>query len=284
MTGSDKKISILNLCGIDQEAEIISEFHKNGYSAKITTAESFIEFCEKIAGSAWNLVLCPNNPHDSAITSAIKHLGKKLTDEAPFIVINNPGKKSEGLASRFRYSAETINQLPIVFRKINYEEKSVSSTSNNFFGISSPAFIIDGNFVIIDQNEKSEKEFGKCKNRKCHEIICKSAGKHDNCSLKTALRDNRTVMADLNTADRKLQIFVFPVVNNADDKLNFMLIAEKQESEKTMLPVCSYCRRIRAKDSAWERFEDYFHKNKAIYFSHTICPSCHSLYIDSPDH
>jgi PAS domain S-box-containing protein len=43
---------------------------------------------------------------------------------------------------------------------------------------------------------------------------------------------------------------------------------------KKLLPICSYCKKIRDKEDKWHSFESYLHKNSDISFSHGICPDC----------
>lgn len=41
-----------------------------------------------------------------------------------------------------------------------------------------------------------------------------------------------------------------------------------------ILPICSYCKKIRHDDSAWEQMEGYLTKHHDLAFSHGICPAC----------
>lgn len=43
---------------------------------------------------------------------------------------------------------------------------------------------------------------------------------------------------------------------------------------KTLIPVCSSCRRVRRDDQAYESLEAYISKNSAIRFTHGLCPDC----------
>ncbi|HIJ91409.1 MAG: response regulator [Desulfobulbaceae bacterium] len=44
---------------------------------------------------------------------------------------------------------------------------------------------------------------------------------------------------------------------------------------QSLLPICSYCRKIRDDKNAWHELEDYLYKNTDIVFTHGICPSCY---------
>jgi hypothetical protein len=41
-----------------------------------------------------------------------------------------------------------------------------------------------------------------------------------------------------------------------------------------ILPICSFCKKIRNNQGSYEQIEGYIHKRSGVDFSHTICPSC----------
>jgi sigma-B regulation protein RsbU (phosphoserine phosphatase) len=41
-----------------------------------------------------------------------------------------------------------------------------------------------------------------------------------------------------------------------------------------LLPICSYCKRIRSDENYWEQVESYITEHTDAQFSHGICPSC----------
>jgi PAS domain S-box-containing protein len=58
------------------------------------------------------------------------------------------------------------------------------------------------------------------------------------------------------------------------------LVRELQEvlaevkSLREILPICSYCRKIRDDENFWHTVESYFSQHTTTRFSHGICPSC----------
>lgn len=55
---------------------------------------------------------------------------------------------------------------------------------------------------------------------------------------------------------------------------------------REMLPICSYCRRVRADEHYWQGVEDYLGEHTR--FSHAICPRCYEVEVepmlrDDPD-
>jgi hypothetical protein len=57
-----------------------------------------------------------------------------------------------------------------------------------------------------------------------------------------------------------------------------------EESEKHakrlegLLPICSFCKRIRDESNTWHNIETYIEKRSAAEFSHGICPECEKKY------
>jgi sigma-B regulation protein RsbU (phosphoserine phosphatase) len=49
---------------------------------------------------------------------------------------------------------------------------------------------------------------------------------------------------------------------------------DKVRQLRGMLPICSYCKRIRNDQNYWERVEVYFSEHTDAKFTHGICPPC----------
>ena len=45
---------------------------------------------------------------------------------------------------------------------------------------------------------------------------------------------------------------------------------------KNMIPICSYCRKIRNDENYWQMVETYIGEQTGSHFTHGICPECHS--------
>jgi hypothetical protein len=41
-----------------------------------------------------------------------------------------------------------------------------------------------------------------------------------------------------------------------------------------LLPICSYCKRIRDAKGDWQQVDSYITDHSAAGFSHSICPEC----------
>jgi len=45
-----------------------------------------------------------------------------------------------------------------------------------------------------------------------------------------------------------------------------------------LLPICSYCKRIRDDQNYWQQVESYLSRHSEIRFSHGICPECYETH------
>jgi hypothetical protein len=46
------------------------------------------------------------------------------------------------------------------------------------------------------------------------------------------------------------------------------------KSLRSILPICSYCRKIRDDENYWHTVENYLSLHTGTLFSHGICPTC----------
>lgn len=49
--------------------------------------------------------------------------------------------------------------------------------------------------------------------------------------------------------------------------------------QSIMLPICSYCKKIRDDQNYWQQLESYFYRYADVKFSHGICPECYEKYV-----
>ncbi|PID28476.1 MAG: response regulator [Candidatus Cloacimonadota bacterium] len=54
---------------------------------------------------------------------------------------------------------------------------------------------------------------------------------------------------------------------------------EEVKQLKGLLPICSYCKKIRTDDNYWDDIESYICTHSEAEFSHSICPSCYTKFI-----
>jgi hypothetical protein len=46
-----------------------------------------------------------------------------------------------------------------------------------------------------------------------------------------------------------------------------------------LLPICSYCKKIRNDQNYWQQIDAYFAAHTDAQFSHGICPSCYEMIV-----
>jgi sigma-B regulation protein RsbU (phosphoserine phosphatase) len=46
-----------------------------------------------------------------------------------------------------------------------------------------------------------------------------------------------------------------------------------------LLPMCSYCKRIRDDQNYWQQVESYISVHSGVQFSHSFCPDCYDLHV-----
>lgn len=63
-------------------------------------------------------------------------------------------------------------------------------------------------------------------------------------------------------------------------KVNQLEMAlEDVKSLQGLLPICSYCNKIRNDEDYWEQVETYISRNADVEFSHSICPTCYDEHV-----
>jgi CheY-like chemotaxis protein len=50
-------------------------------------------------------------------------------------------------------------------------------------------------------------------------------------------------------------------------------------SLEKLLPICSYCKKIRADKDYWQEVEGYISEHTDTMFSHSICPECYDVHV-----
>lgn len=61
------------------------------------------------------------------------------------------------------------------------------------------------------------------------------------------------------------------------DRARELLAAESSLTRlRKLIPICSYCKKIRGDEDYWEQLEDYLSEQTDLEFSHGVCPSCYT--------
>ncbi len=165
-----------------------------------------------------------------------------------------------------------------------------------------PAFIVDDDVSILDMNraarpflgEKPEKKLQKRGGDALQCIQAVSApggcGTGEVCkrcivrnAVRTAMNGHETVRqrcdAQLSTEAGTIDLHLLVTASPFDhDGARYVLLILEDITELTqlrsILPICSSCKKIRNDEEYWERVEEYLTKHTHLEFSHGICPEC----------
>ncbi|MDD2228439.1 MAG: response regulator [Candidatus Cloacimonetes bacterium] len=55
--------------------------------------------------------------------------------------------------------------------------------------------------------------------------------------------------------------------------------SQKISSLEKLLPICSYCKKVRADKDYWQEVEVYISEHTDTMFSHSICPDCYHTHV-----
>lgn len=47
-----------------------------------------------------------------------------------------------------------------------------------------------------------------------------------------------------------------------------------------LLPICSYCKRVRSDENYWSQVESYVTEHSNMRFTHSICPTCYETHVE----
>ena len=79
-----------------------------------------------------------------------------------------------------------------------------------------------------------------------------------------------------------LLIFSFRRWRETDKKTNELQDVLKEiKILKGVIPICSYCKKIRDDDGVWNQLEAYIHSHSDAAFSHGACPECYTKQIEN---
>jgi len=82
--------------------------------------------------------------------------------------------------------------------------------------------------------------------------------------------DHRELRARVQVGARIVQL-----QQNLSDRVRELEDALKQVKQlRGLLPICSYCKKIRDDQNYWQQVESYVTKHSEAQFSHSICPDC----------
>jgi len=119
--------------------------------------------------------------------------------------------------------------------------------------------------------------------------------KHTYILIATARKEKKDIVAGLNAgaddyvtkpfsqSELKARIEVgkriIDLENNLEKRIDELEAALNHLKRlQGLLPICSYCKRIRDEENYWHQVEAYLSEYGDILFTHSICPNCMKIY------
>ena len=184
-------------------------------------------------------------------------------------------------------------------KTFSFDHPSVQTLLDAF---PSPVFVVDKLLIIHKANEAgrmlSQKSIGPGVDRLCGDFLCcvnsgelgDQCGKTercDSCVVRKVILEvsegnqvhrevtRMTVQNEGIPAEKWFLVSGKSFNGNSCDKIIVTLedVTELVELRR-IIPICSYCRKVRDDDDFWRNVEDYFARNTSILFTHGICPDC----------
>ena len=173
-----------------------------------------------------------------------------------------------------------------------------------FDAVPSPVLIVDDDIRILDYNvagaellgEDRRLQYMKSSGDALHCVHSfespEGCGRSEDCwdcivrnSVSEALRDGKVCrrrammqLVDDRTKSRKEVMLLLTASPFRYEEKNLVLLVLDDVSElmqlQKILPICSYCRKIRNDENYWKSVEDYFLEHQNLLFSHSICEPC----------
>ena len=74
---------------------------------------------------------------------------------------------------------------------------------------------------------------------------------------------------------------IYRLKTRLEDKVKELEKAIKEITElRNLLPICSYCKKVRDDHDYWHQVENYLHSYAGIDFTHSVCPDCMEKYVE----
>jgi sigma-B regulation protein RsbU (phosphoserine phosphatase) len=179
--------------------------------------------------------------------------------------------------------------LEATLSKWGYEVTSTSNGSEAWDAITAPQAprlaILDWMMPELDGVEVCRRARGRPDTGPLHIILLTARGRKEDviAGLEAGADDYITKPFDHEELRARVQVGVRIV------ELQTMLASRVTELEEALtrvrqlrglLPICSYCKKIRDDQNYWQQVEQYVSTHTDVQFSHGICPDCYSKVVE----
>lgn len=193
--------------------------------------------------------------------------------------------------------------LTIAIRDTQPGQAMISSQAEEILAsLGDPCTIISRNFSVLYENAAAKELWGANLGRKCYTAYHDRPTPCEDCHAEKVFADGQIHKTEQVTRVKESELHlevtsaplkdttgaITAVVNITHDvtirkmmeKGKEHLIRELQGSlAKTkrlngLLPICSYCKKIKDNSGAWQQLESYLRSHAEVEFSHGICQEC----------
>jgi len=177
-----------------------------------------------------------------------------------------------------------FSRCRILEKRIKKEWEQTINTMTDYVSVHDKKFkILKVNNALCDfLHKKPEEIIGKY----CYQVFHNTEKPITGCPHEKSIKTNHAVTMEINDPGIgvPLQVTCSPffnkknefqgsvhIVRNITDR-NVKQINDSQN--KTLVPICASCKKIRHKDNTWENVEEYIQKQFDVMFTHCICKKC----------
>lgn len=180
-----------------------------------------------------------------------------------------------------------------------------------FDAVNDPVMILDRAYRIVKVNKAMAKILAlpseECVGKRCYELVHGRNAPPEFCPHAQVILDGRPHSAEIHEPriggdflvsaapicddhdEFSWSVFVLHDItalkkNTEERELLFSELQEAMRQIKTLkgiVPICSYCKKIRDDDGYWQRVEKYISEHTEASFTHGICPECYEKEISS---
>jgi len=184
---------------------------------------------------------------------------------------------------------------------------NIKNLGSDFFSlifevIPLPIFIVDEDVAVFSLNSEAQKMLdvdpAQVLYKRGGEVLhcihstevpegCGRAPACKDCAIRNAVNESfkggkthrSRIKAELMSGNKvnEIELLITSAPFTFDDKVLALLILEditELTALRSIIPICSNCKKIRDDQSYWNSIEDYFSKFLGVDFSHGMCPDC----------
>lgn len=168
--------------------------------------------------------------------------------------------------------------------------------------ITDPLCVISPGFEVLYESNGAKNSWGENIGSKCHEVYQQSKEPCKDCQCVKAMADGQVHIVERTmviNGEEKIYELVASPIKEADGKIPAVIeLARDITARKAMdkgkerlilelqtalakvkrlnglLPICSYCKKIRDDRGYWNQIESYMRSHADVEFSHGICEEC----------